>query len=429
MISTYSPVRAHRADLAAHVSVDLSPRASEVKLLLVDDQPANLLALEAVLEGLGHRLVRANSGEDALKCLLQDDFAVILMDVFMPGMDGFETAQMIRERERSRFTPIVFLTAIGKDETHVSRGYSVGGVDYLFKPIVPEILKAKVTGFVDLFLKTAIVAKQAEQLRELERQWHEAELAEAGRQLQIERHQHDVRAARKVQHALFPHQAPSCAGFDIAGASYPADATGGDYFDFIETPDGDIDVVIGDVSGHGFAAALLMSSARAYLRALVVAGTGIDSLLTLTNRALSADMDDSRFVTLLYARLIPGRHSLTYTSAGHTPGYIMSATGDMKTALESTAMPLGILADGDFPAGQKIDLESGDLLFLFTDGVTEALGPDEQVFGSERALQVLRDNRSLTASELVETLYEAVVDFTERPFLEDDLTTIIIKVT
>jgi serine phosphatase RsbU (regulator of sigma subunit) len=428
MIRTTSPGSAIESDLVRRMSVDFAPRGSEVKILIVDDQPANLLSLEAVLDGLGHTLVKASSGEEALKCLLQDDFAVILMDVFMPGMDGFEAAEMIRQRERSRFTPIVFLTAIGKDETHVSRGYSVGGVDYLFKPIVPEILKAKVAAFVDLFLKTAIVAEQAEQLRELERQWHQAELAEAQRQLQVERHQQDARAARKVQQSLFPHQPPSFPGFDIAGASYPADATGGDYFDYIITPEGCLDVVIGDVSGHGFAAALLMSSTRSYLRALAVVGIGIDDLLTLTNRALAADMDDSRFVTLLYARLSPDRRSFRYTSAGHPPGYIMTATGEVKSILESTAMPLGILSDGEFPAGSQIHLEPGDLLFLFTDGVTESLAPDERVFGSERALQVLRDNRSRTAAELVEALYQAVRDFIDRPVLEDDFTTIIIKV-
>jgi serine phosphatase RsbU (regulator of sigma subunit) len=427
-----STISAHRStiksELDLYPSVDLAPRESEVKVLMVDDQPANLLALEAVLEGLGHTLVRANSGEEALKRLLQDDFAVILMDVFMPGMDGFETAQTIRQRERSRFTPIVFLTAIGKDETHVSRGYSVGAVDYLFKPIIPEILKAKVVAFVDLFLKTAIVAEQAEQLRDLERQWHQAELAEAQRQLQAERHQQDARAAQKVQQLLFPHRPPSCPGFDIAGASYPADATGGDYFDYILTPEGYLDVVIGDVSGHGFAAALVMSSTRAYLRALALANTEIDEVLALTNRALTDDMDGSRFVTLLYARLAPNRRSLSYSSAGHPSGYVMTAAGDVRTVLDSTAMPLGIMAEGEFPARPEIDLQTGDLVFLFTDGVTEAIAPDGTAFGVDRALQVLRDNQTCNAGELVEALYQAVTDFINQPVLEDDVTAIIIKV-
>ena len=112
-----------------------------VKLLLVDDQPENLLALEAVLESLGQDLVMANSGMEALRHLLDTDFAAILLDVKMPDMDGFECAALIRQRERSRDTPIIFLTAF-RDEEHLYRGYNTGAVDYLQKPIVPDILRA-----------------------------------------------------------------------------------------------------------------------------------------------------------------------------------------------------------------------------------------------------------------------------------------------
>ena len=403
-------------------------KPASVKILIVDDQPPNLLVLEAVLETLGHTLIRARSGEEALKCLLQDDFAVILLDVFMPGMDGFETAELIRQRKRSRYTPIIFLTAIGKSDTHISRGYSVGAVDYLFKPIVPEILKAKVSAFVDLFLKTAMVAEQAEQLREFERQRHQAQLEEAQRQLEAEKLMQEVRAARKVQQLLFPHELPSFPGFDIAGASYPADETGGDYFDYIPGPEGILDVVIGDVSGHGLGPALLMSSTRAYLRALALAGTPIDDLLNVVNRALAADMEGNHFVTLLYARLNSDSPSLRYTSAGHLPGYVMNASGEITATIESTAMPLGVVAVGDFPAGDPIELRSGDLVFLCTDGVTEAAAPDGTAFGIERALQVLRRNLSSPAAELITILHQSVKDHIQQPFLDDDLTAIIVRI-
>jgi sigma-B regulation protein RsbU (phosphoserine phosphatase) len=172
-----------------------------------------------------------------------------------------------------------------------------------------------------------------------------------------------------------------------------------------------------------------MSSTRAYLRALAMAGMQIDELLKLTNRALSCDLDDSRFVTLLYARISPDRLSFDYTSAGHTTGYILDAEGRVKSVLESTAMPLGIFADGEFPAAEhRITLMPGDLLFFFTDGVTEAAALDGTIFGEARALQVLRDNRQRTSRELVEILYNAVADFVGRPVLDDDHTTIIIKV-
>ena len=132
----------------------MTENEARVNILLVDDEPNNLMALEAVLEGLGQNLVKARSGEEALRCLIHDDFAVIILDVLMPGMNGFETAALIRRRDRSRFTPIIFLTAVGKAETDIFQGYAVGAIDYMVKPFVPEVLKSKVTVLMDLYRKT-----------------------------------------------------------------------------------------------------------------------------------------------------------------------------------------------------------------------------------------------------------------------------------
>src|SRR5262245_9637010 len=154
-----------------------------VNILLVDDHPGNLLALEAILNPLGHNLVKATSGEEALKRLLQQDFAAILLDVNMPVMDGFETAELIRGRERSQDTPIIFLTAVNTSDSHMFRGYAVGAVDYLLKPFVPAILVSKVTVLVDLYKKTRKVQLQAEQLEatieELKRQIAQRQSTEA----------------------------------------------------------------------------------------------------------------------------------------------------------------------------------------------------------------------------------------------------------
>lgn len=136
----------------------------KVNILLVDDKLENLLALEAILEKLGENLVRATSGEEALRCLLHQDFAVILLDVQMPGMDGFETATLIRNRGRSRHTPIIFLTAFSTSDQMLFKGYALGAVDYLLKPLDPNILTSKVTVFVELFKKTEAVKEQAAQL-------------------------------------------------------------------------------------------------------------------------------------------------------------------------------------------------------------------------------------------------------------------------
>ncbi|HUP64741.1 MAG TPA: ATP-binding protein [Thermoanaerobaculia bacterium] len=143
---------------------------AEVNVLLVDDQPNNLLALEAMLADLDVHCVTADSGTQALKRLLEKEFAVILLDVQMPGMDGFETANLIRSRDKSRLTPIIFVTALSRHESNVFHGYSVGAVDYLFKPIVPEILRSKVQVFVDLFRKSRELEKQAAEMGHLSRQ-------------------------------------------------------------------------------------------------------------------------------------------------------------------------------------------------------------------------------------------------------------------
>ena len=154
-----------------------------VKLLLVDDRPENLLALKAILEPLGQILVSAHSGEEALKCVLQHDFACILLDVQMPDMNGFDAAQIIKSREKSRYIPIIFLSAINKEDSYVFKGYSMGAVDYVFKPFNPDVLRSKVAVFVDLYLKQQQLMEQAEMLAESQRREleleHRAELLEA----------------------------------------------------------------------------------------------------------------------------------------------------------------------------------------------------------------------------------------------------------
>ena len=150
---------------------------SDIKanILIVDDRPENVIALEAILNKLGQNLVKAHSGEEALRCLLQQDFAVILLDVQMPGIDGFETATLIRQRERSRHTPIIFLTAFSTSNTFVAKGYELGAVDYMLKPFDPTILTSKVAVFVDLFKKTMEVKRQAAQLAAMNAELRQSE--------------------------------------------------------------------------------------------------------------------------------------------------------------------------------------------------------------------------------------------------------------
>jgi signal transduction histidine kinase len=140
----------------------LSQRAN---ILLVDDREDKLMAMETIIAELGQNVIAVTSGKEALRCILQQDFAVILLDVNMPGMDGFETAHLIRQRRNSEHTPIIFVTGVSDTETHVSRGYSLGAVDYITTPVLPEVLRTKVWVFVELYKKTERIKRQADRLR------------------------------------------------------------------------------------------------------------------------------------------------------------------------------------------------------------------------------------------------------------------------
>src|SRR6478752_8824491 len=154
------------------------PAAERARVLLVDDDERNLLAVATVLEDLGE-VVLARSGEEALRHLLKGEFAVILLDVYMPGMDGYETAQIIRNREQTKGIPIVFLSAVNKEAEHLLRGYAMGAVDYVFKPVDPIVLRSKVAVFVDLFAKTKEIERKAAEQRALENKLIQAQKMDA----------------------------------------------------------------------------------------------------------------------------------------------------------------------------------------------------------------------------------------------------------
>jgi two-component system sensor histidine kinase/response regulator len=167
---------------------------TKVSLLLVDDHPENLVALRAILDGLGQNNVSAGSGLEALRCVLHQDFAAILLDVKMPGMDGFEAATLIRSREASKSVPIIFMTSHSPDDTQVFRGYALGAVDFLFKPLHPEVLKSKVAVFIDLHRKNEELRRQTERLVAGEQEAHRRELTRVKQAWEAERlHQEMLR--------------------------------------------------------------------------------------------------------------------------------------------------------------------------------------------------------------------------------------------
>ena len=188
----------------------------QASILIVDDDPANVLAMKEVLATLGSRLVTAHSGEQALRHVLEEDFAAILLDVRMPGIDGFTTAKLIRERKRSRHTPIIFMTAAQEDFASMFRGYRAGGVDYIVKPIVPEVLRSKLAVFVGLHdMNRMLSAELAERsLTEQRLRSSEEKLRALAAHLQSVREEERIRIAREVHDDL--GQALTGLKFDIA---------------------------------------------------------------------------------------------------------------------------------------------------------------------------------------------------------------------
>ena len=235
--------------------------------------------------------------------------------------------------------------------------------------------------------------------------------------------------ARAVQQQFYRMPPPLIDGFDMAGAAFPADATGGDYFDFVQFPDNSIGIVIGDVSGHGVGSALLMAELRAYLRAYAKQTSDIGEILSLINNALVSDLERERYATLIFCRLHPGFGTLIYANAGHTPGFILDPSGAAKRTLDSTDIPLGFLPDHKFGCSDPISLCTGDILALLTDGITDAESPDQSWFGVEPALECIYAHRQESAKDIVAGLFKKVRDFSDGLPQVDDITSVICKVT
>lgn len=236
---------------------------------------------------------------------------------------------------------------------------------------------------------------------------------------------HELELARAVQNRLFPQASPQIPGFDLAGAVYPAEETCGDYYDFIPMPDGRIGVVLGDVSGHGLGAALIMSETRACLRVLSQSLSDVDEILHRVNQLLVHDLETGRFVSLFFAILDPASRTLVYATAGQ-PAYHVHTSGQVNR-LSNSGMVLGLLDDAEIPRGERMELQRGDLIFVATDGLHETHAADGSMFGMNRTLEVLCSNRHRKAREILEELHQSSCQFRQGTSQQDDVTMVLIK--
>jgi serine phosphatase RsbU (regulator of sigma subunit)/anti-sigma regulatory factor (Ser/Thr protein kinase) len=323
---------------------------ASTSILLVDDTEDGLRALHAVLEPLGQRLVTARSGEDALRRLLHEEFAVILLDVRMPGLNGFETARYINARARTRHIPIIFLTAHAQDVEQVFHAYAAGAVDYVVKPFDPDVLRSKVTVFVEL------QRERGERVREA-RARAEAEAI-----------------ASTLQQHLLPDRLPDVPELSMAARYQPGERAaqvGGDWYDAIVLSAGHVGLVIGDVVGHGIRAATLMGELRAALRAYALEepyapGTVLTRLNSLVTHTQGAEM----VATLLYVVIDLDGGAARFASAGHLPALLKGADGTTHFLERPALPPLGVAQHTSFDSWE-VELGPGDTVLLYTDGLVE----------------------------------------------------------
>ena len=247
-------------------------------------------------------------------------------------------------------------------------------------------------------------------------------------QAAIRETEEQFRVAREIQQHLFPKEAPEVKGFDIAGASRPAAATGGDYFDYLPTSDGQLALAVGDVSGHGAGPAMLMAETRAYLRLLTKNRHHLGEILSRANNIVGEDVGKERFVTMLLVKLDVSTCSIVHCSAGHCPGYVLDELGNVKAKLKRTGMALGVMPDAAYAMEGPMRLAKGDTLILLTDGLEETTNGEGELFGSQRVIEVVNENRELGAAKIVETVFETLARFSGGAEQEDDYTMIVAKV-
>jgi phosphoserine phosphatase RsbU/P len=295
---------------------------------------------------------------------------------------------------------------------------------------VPMVIKAELKGVLTVYNKKggeqfteddqrllAIIAQQSAQVVE------NARLYESERALIQMRE--EVRLASRIQSDLLPKQSPPIPGYDVAGKSIPAQMVGGDYFDFIGSEGGRIALALGDVSGKGLPASLLMANLQATLRGQTLLGPTARDCVCRSNKLLYESTSPEKFVTLFYGILDTNDHSLVFCNAGHENPYLVSEGRDLRRLSEGGVV-LSILEDFPYQE-ERVELAPGDLMVVFSDGITEAVNPNQEQFGDVRLGQLIQEHRNESAAELIESIIRGVRQHAGSAHQMDDMTLLVLR--
>jgi phosphoserine phosphatase RsbU/P len=245
-------------------------------------------------------------------------------------------------------------------------------------------------------------------------------------------HKKALALAGEVQKSLLPQSKPNVQGLDIAGRMVSCDEIGGDYFDFLwrrEQPDGPFSVVVGDITGHGVDSALLMTSARAFLRMRASQPGTMSEIITAMNRHLTRDvLETGRFMTLFYLTVDPKKDRIDWVRAGHDPAILYDPQQDTFVELKGSGMALGVNAGFEYTENHRAGLSNGQVIAIGTDGIWEAFNKKGAMFGKKRFKDIIRQNAGAGADEILNAVYNEISQFTQGQKTEDDITLVVVKV-
>ena len=381
------------------------------RILVVDDNDDNRYTLTLHLDLEGYTNVEtAQDGEEAIARLEEGSFDLLLLDVMMPKVDGYQVLTWLKNHVRLRDLPVIMISALAEMNS-VVRCIELGAVDYLLKPFNPVLLKARLGATLEKKrLRDEIDAHLARLLEELD-------------------------TARRLQMGMVPQSFPVPSAqlpIDLYASMEPAREVGGDLYDFFVTDDGTLCFLIGDVSGKGMPAALFMARAKSLIRIATElmrprhgASAKPSEIIGLVNRELCQDNGNMMFVTLFFAMLAPATGELSFCNAGHNAPYRLD--GNSLTAIDGAkGIILGVKPDAVYDTGQ-ISLATGEMIYLFTDGITEASNAIDELFGEARLEAVLRGGAGRASAEIVSSVAEAVKSFVGTALPSDDITMIAVR--
>jgi phosphoserine phosphatase RsbU/P len=397
--------------VGTEVVVEGQPTGKGPRILVVDDNDDNRYTLTLYLDLEGYSSVEtAQDGEEAIARLQTAEFDLVLLDVMMPKVDGYQVLTWIKDQPRLRDLPVIMISALNEMNS-VIRCIELGAVDYLLKPFNPVLLKARLGSTLEKKrLRDEINAHLARLEQELE-------------------------AARRLQMAMVPQSFPKpSAAFplDLCASMEPAREVGGDLYDFFVTEDGKLCFLVGDVSGKGMPAALFMARTKSLIRITTElmrarhgASAGPAEIIARVNRELCQDNSDMMFVTLFFAMIEPATGELEFCNAGHNAPYRLNGK-TVETIEGGKGIILGVRPDAVYSTG-RLALAPGDGVYLFTDGVTEANNAAEELFGETRLEAVLRAADGAPCAEIVKSVAYAVRGFVGDALPSDDITMLAIR--